>query len=172
MVFDRETIQALEKFTPTPWNGIVYRHMFADFPPERENVRGARWNPPQIPAIYTSVGRETAIAEADYYIGLQPIKPRARRIVYRIQVTLASVLDFSDLRTLAKLGLNDEVLASIDHSDCQRVGGAVEWLEHDGLLVPSARTEGVNLVIFPNRKTPDFRFDVLDSEELPLSSSS
>lgn len=169
MVFDRETIQALEQFAPTPWEGVVFRHMFASFPPERENVRGARWNPPQIPAIYTSLIRETAIAEADYYINLQPIRPRARRIVYRIQITLNSVLDLSDLPTLSTIGLNEESLASIDHSDCQRVGGAVEWLGHDGLLIPSARTDGANLVVFPNRKKPDYRFDVLDSEELPVS---
>lgn len=166
MIFDRETIQALEQFSPAPWEGIVFRHMFATFPPERENVRGARWNPPQTPAIYTSLIRETAVSEADYYIGLQPIKPRARRIVYRIGVTLNSVLDLSDRPTLSRLGLNEESLASIDHSDCQTIGGAVEWLAHDGLLVPSARAEGVNLVIFPNRKKPDYRFDVLDSEEL------
>lgn len=144
----------------------MFRHMFAAFPPERENVRGARWNPPQTPAIYTSLARKTAIAEADYYIGLQPIRPSARRIVYRIEVTLNSVLDLSDSQTLSELGLNDDLLASIEHSNCQMIGGAVEWLEHDGLLVPSARAEGVNLVIFPNRKKPDFQFDVLDSEEL------
>ena len=167
MVFDRETIQALEQFTPAPWEGVVFRHMFANFPPERENVRGARWNPPQIPAIYTSLVRATALAEADYYIAMQPIMPSARRIVYRIKVTLTSVLDLSDPLTLSRLGLDEESLASIDHSACQGVGGAVEWLEHDGILVPSARTEGVNLVIFPNRKKPDYLFEVLDSEELP-----
>ena len=169
MVFDRETIQALEQFTPAPWKGIVFRHMFAAFPPERENRSGARWNPPQTPAIYTSLVRETAISEADYYIGLQPIRPSARRIVYRIEVTLHSVLDLSDSQTLAKLGLNQDSLASIHHSDCRMIGGAVEWLGHDGLLVPSARAEGMNLVIFPNRKTPDYRFEVLDSEELSIS---
>lgn len=169
MVFDRETIQALEQFTSASWTGIVFRHMFAAFPPERENVRGARWNPPQTPAIYTSLTRETAIAEADYYIGLQPIRPSARRIVYRIKVTLNSVLDLSDCRTLSKLGLNDDSLASMDHSDCRMIGGAVEWLEHDGLLVPSARAVAVNLVIFPNRKKPDYQFDVIDFEELPAS---
>ena len=167
MVFDRETIQALEQFTPAPWEGIVFRHMFANFPPERENASGARWNPPPIPAIYTSLVRKTAIAEADYYISLQPIRPRARRVVYRIQVTLTSVFDLSGSPALSILGLNDESLASIDHSACRRVGGAVEWLGHDGLLVPSARTDGTNLVIFPNRKTPNYRFEVLDSEELP-----
>lgn len=169
MVFDRDTIQALEQFTPAPWKGIVFRHMFAKFSPERENVRGARWNPPQTPAIYTSLVRETAISEADHYIGQQPIKPRARRIVYRIDVTLNSVLDLSNWTALSRLGLNEGSLSSIDHSNCQAIGGAVEWLEHDGLLVPSARAHGVNLVIFPNRKKPDYRFDVLDSEELPVS---
>lgn len=166
MVFDRETIQALEQFVPTPWEGIVFRHMFANFPPERENVRGARWNPPRTPAIYTSLVRETAISEADYYIGQQPIRPSARRVVYRIQVTLNSVVDLSARATLFKLGLQERSLASIDHCDCQAIGGAVEWLEHDGLLVPSARASGVNLVIFPNRKKPAYRFDILDSEEL------
>lgn len=165
MIFDRETIQALEQLTPAPWEGIVFRHMFAAFPPERENVRGARWNPPQIPAIYASLTRETAISEADYYISLQPIRPSARRIIYRIKVTLNSVLDLSDSLTLSDLGLIDALVA-VDHSKCQVIGGAVEWLEHDGLLVPSARAKGVNLVIFPNRKKPDYQFEVLDSQEL------
>jgi len=141
--------------------------MFASFPPERENVRGARWNPPEIAAMYTSLARDIAIAEADYQINLQPIRPRARRVVYRIEVALNSVIDLSDSLSLSRLGLNEESLASIEHSGCQGIGGAVEWLEHDGLLVPSARAEGVNLVIFPNRKKPNYRFEVLDSEELP-----
>ena len=40
---------------------------------------------------------------------------------------------------------------------------------HDGLLVPSVRSEGVNLVIFPDQKNSEYRFEVLDSEELPPS---
>ena len=169
MVFDRETVEALERIKPASWEGIVFRHMFASFPPERENTRGARWNPAETSAIYASLDRDVVIAEADYYIGLQPVRPRARRVVYRIKVALNSVLDLSDSTTLSKVGLDGEPIASIDHSECQQIGGAVEWLDHDGLLVPSARAAGVNLVIFPNRKKPNYRFDVLDSEELPIS---
>lgn len=169
MVFDRVTVEALEQIRPANWEGIVFRHMFASFPPERENTRGARWNPAETPAIYASLDRDVAIAEADYYIDLQPIRPVARRVVYKIEVALNSVLDLSDPTTLLKIGLSIESLAAIDHSKCQQIGGAVEWLEHDGLLVPSARTPGVNLVIFPNRKKPSYRFDVLESEELPVS---
>ena len=43
----------------------VWRHMFNDNPPELSNIRGARWNPPGVAAIYTSEQRETAIAEAN-----------------------------------------------------------------------------------------------------------
>ena len=53
---------------------------------------------------------------------------------YRIQVSLQSVLDLSAADALAGLGLNRAELVAIDHTACQRIGGAVEWLEHDGLL--------------------------------------
>ena len=112
--------------------------------------------------------RDTAISKADYYIALQPIRPSARRILYRIEVTLHSVLDLSDPLVLSKLGLGQSSLASIEHSDCRMIGGAVEWLGHDGLLVPSARAEGANLVIFPNRKQPDYRFEVLIPKTCPI----
>jgi RES domain-containing protein len=110
--------------------------------------------------------RETALAEAAYYIALQPIRPRARRRIYRLNVALSSVIDLSDWDQLVTLGLSRGSLQSIDHADCQIIGGAVEWLRHDGLLVPSGRSEGTNLVIFPNRQGPDYEFEVLDFEEV------
>jgi hypothetical protein len=33
-------------------------------------------------------------------------------------------------------GLTEEDLASADHTACREVGAAIDWLEHDGLLVP------------------------------------
>jgi RES domain-containing protein len=140
--------------------------MFAGFPPERENRNGARWNPPETPAIYTSLQRATALAEANYYVEIQPRRPRAQRLMYRIKVSLSSVLDLSDWEFLLKLGVERATFATADYSEPQKVGGAVDWLEHDGLLVPSARAEGTNLVIFPNQRKPDHRFEVLDSEEI------
>ena len=166
MIYDRQIIDALEKLRPAPWKGIVFRHMFGNFPPERENVRGARWNPPETPAIYASLNRETAIAEADYYVNLQPLRPRAVRKIYRIQISLNSVLDLSDWSNLDLLGLEKDSFASDDHINCQLVGGAVEWLRHDGMLVPSARASGTNLVVFPNRQKSDYEFKPLDFEQL------
>jgi len=145
---------------------MVFRHMFAGFPPERENTSGARWNPPETPAIYASLERTTAMAEADYYIGIQPRRPRAQRLMYRISVNLSSVLDLSDWGLLRSLGVDEVIFATADYSASQNVGGAVEWLGHDGLLIPSARAKGTNLVIFPNQRKADHLFEALDSEEI------
>ena len=167
MIFDRELLEQLDRFSAAPWQGVVYRHMFAGYPAESENTRGARWNPPETPAIYTSVERALALAEAEYKIALQSVRPRVRRTVCKMAVTLGSALDLTDRTALGRLGVGQAELESLDHAACQRIGGAVEWLGHDGLLVPSARGHGTNLVIFPNRQRADYEFRVIDAEILP-----
>ena len=108
--------------------------------------------------IYTSVTREVALAEADFQISLQPVRPRARRTIYTIDVVLASVIDLSDRNLLVVLGIAPQDLTSLDHRACQQVGGAIAWLGNDGVLVSSARADGVNLVIFPNQQKSDYEF--------------
>lgn len=140
--------------------------MFLDYPPDQENTRGARWNPSETPAIYTSLSREVAIAEADFQISLEPFRPRVKRTVYRVRVALANVLNLSDHHVLQALGVGDAELRAFDHRACQTIGGAAEWLGHDGLLVPSARATGTNLVVFPRKQGRDCEFEVLDYEVL------
>ena len=165
MRHDKQLLEALARIPPQPWEGEVFRHMFADFPPERENTSGARWNLPEVPAIYTSLAREVVLAEADYHIAMQPLRPKARRTVYRIAVRLASVLDISEPKLLSNLGLTDAVLRGDNIEPCQRVGSGAEYLGHDGLIVPSVRTPGLNLVIYPNRTVEaTYRFEVIDTE--------
>ena len=164
MIYDRELLEKLDELRAGPWRGEVFRHMFGDYPPERENQRGARWNPPETPAIYTSLTRDVALAEADFQISLQPVRPRASRTIYTIDIVLASVIDLSDRSLLVVLGISQQDLALLDHRACQRVGGAIAWLGNDGVLVPSARADGVNLVIFPNQQKGDYEFRVKAAE--------
>lgn len=140
--------------------------MFDPFPPERVNIRGARWNPPETPAIYTSLERTTALAEADYYIDLQPLRPRATRTIYTLSIALQSVLTLTDWSLLHAFGITEQTFSSQEYSATQIVGGAAEWLKHDGILVPSARAFGTNLVIFPNQQVATYRFEVKGSERV------
>lgn len=97
--------------------------MFNDNPPELANTRGARWNPAGLVAIYASERRETAIAEGQHAIDMQPLRPKARRYVYQLRVSATKALRIrrSDL---ADLGLTGADLESTDFSACQRVGAA------------------------------------------------
>ena len=149
MIHDPALLDALERFDAEAWQGRVYRHMLGSAPPELVNERGARWNPPGTPALYTSLAETTAKAEGDHVITMQPVPPRATRTIYELDVSIENLLDLTDAKRLTAIGITEEDFESIPWEPCQRVGGAVAWLGHDGLLIPSVRdSDGSNLVIF------------------------
>ncbi|MEA2937133.1 MAG: hypothetical protein QOC56_637 [Alphaproteobacteria bacterium] len=158
MIHRPELLDALEKAPSGPREITAWRHMFGRHPPDQENTRGARWNPAEVAAIYLSLARHGAIAEGDHAISAQPLRPRASRFVYAVDLSLVSVLDLSDPLDLSRTGLTDDDLAGDDHTACQEVGAAVDWLEHDGLLVPSARSDALTLVILPAHRPPEALF--------------
>jgi RES domain-containing protein len=166
MIYRPEMLDLLQSAAVPEWEGTVYRHMFGPQPPARANTGGARWNEPNLAAIYTSCERETALAEAEYYISLQPLRPRARRTLFTIHVSLRKVIDLTPSGLLARLDIPDNVLAAMDHTPCRTIGAAVNWLGYIGLLVPSARRRGgTNLVIY-QQDPPDESFAIIDKEEI------
>lgn len=160
MALSRELLEYLQSLEPAPFSGSVYRHMFGERSPTLENSSGARWNPPGVAAIYASLERETVIAEGDHAIAVQPIRPKVDRWVYPVSVELTDVLDLSVAGALEPTGVGEDELASDDLSPCQAVGEAVAWLGFEGVIVPSARAPGANLVIFTANLKPHAVFDV------------
>ena len=149
MIYPPEMLDVLQAAAVSAWEGTVYRHMFGSHKAARSNTGGARWNPPGLEAIFTSCERETALAEAEYYISMQPLRPKAKRTLYTIRVSLRNVIDLTGPPLLSQLGITDDIISSVDHSPCRLIGAAASWLGHDGLLVPSARRRGgTNLVIY------------------------
>lgn len=166
MPLSLELLEYLQSLSSAPFNGTAYRHMFGDRQPTLENSLGARWNPPGVAAIYMSLERVTAVAEGDHAIAVQPIRPSVTRWIYPVQVALADVLDLSPAGVLEPTGVDARELTSDDHSACRAVGEAVAWLGFEGLIVPSARGEGPNLVIFTANLKPQSVFDVGDREPI------
>ena len=144
---DATILATLAALDAGPWSGEVWRHTFANNPPDKPNVRGARWNPPGVEALYTSLDEATALAEADHLIAMQPLRPRATRTLHRLAIALKSVVELTDSSLLELLGVDQEALASDHHAACQAVGAAAAFLHLDGIVVPSARSPGHNIVI-------------------------
>lgn len=172
MIHRLELLDALQDAPVGPLEVAAWRHMFGEHPPDQENVRGARWNPPGVAALYLSRERRGAIAEADHALAIQPLRSRVQRRVYAIELTLSKVIDLSDPAVLARTGLTDTDLADDDHAACQEVGAAVDWLEYDGLLVPSARSPVMNLVIYPAHRAPDATFAYGEGDTTPCDRGS
>jgi len=162
VIYSEELLQRLAQLDANSWFGEVYRHMFGSASPARDNTVGARWNPPEVAAIYTSVGPETALAEGNFYVTMQPLRPQAQRRLHRIRVSLASVLDLRDWDLLQELGIEKASFGQPEPFRCKEVGGAVAHLGHDGLLAPSARDEGANLIIFLGNKNATYDFSPID----------
>jgi RES domain-containing protein len=166
MIHRPELLDALQASPERQLDITAWRHMFGRLPPDVENTRGARWNPSGVAAIYLSRTREGAIAEGDHAVAVQPLRPKARRVLYEVHLTLDRVFDLTADVDLARVGLTSEDLGDDDFSACQEVGAAVAWLEHDGLLVPSARSSATNLVVYPSNRSESARYDFADGEEL------
>jgi RES domain-containing protein len=163
VIYDEELLELLGRCAGGPFEGEVFRHMFGDNPPGRENRAGARWNPPGVPAIYTSLSRETAIAEAEHILGLQPLRPRTRRTLYTLRVVVATTVRLARA-DLGAVDISDGAFRGLDFRACQEVGGAIAWLGSGGLVVPSARHGGDNLVVFNANAGPDDELRVLADE--------
>lgn len=68
--------------------------------------------------------------------------------MYEVEVSVADLVDFTAPDALAAVGLDlDTDVRGDDWDACRRVGGAAAWLGRGGLIVPSARAAGSNLVI-------------------------
>lgn len=166
MVYSPKLLDQLQQVQPSPWQGQVFRHMFNEYPPDRENLSGARWNPPQVAAIYASLSANGALAEAEHQLAIQPLRPTVRRTLHKLELNLVNILNLADLELLKELGVTQDELNSDDMYACQQIGGAVAWLEHDGMLVPSARSESDNLVAFPTHFSVDTTIEIIESERI------
>lgn len=154
-IYDPSLLDALEARTIGPWEEPAWRQVFEGTDPLVANIRGSRWNPPGVEAIYASLDHDTAIAEIDHLIAMQPYPITRQRVTYEMGVHLSRVADLSKQEDLEDLGLDIEVLKADGMDESQIVGGAVAWLGIGGLLVPSMRHVGTNLVIFVNSANPD-----------------
>jgi RES domain-containing protein len=148
------------------WSGTVWRHTLADYPADSPNTRGARWNPKGVEALYTSLDRATAIAEGDYLIQSQPVLVQAKRTIHRLEVGLKCVADLTAPGLLASMGVDVQALEGDEFGRCQAIGGAAAFLKLDGIVVPSARSPGHNLVILFENSDESPEVQVVDSEPL------
>ena len=124
--------------------------------PTQCSMSGGRWDDGTFDGLYTSTRADGALAEMYFHLSKgQPVFPS--RVAYRLfelDVTLAACMVIPDLDALTSLGVKASTFGRLSYEDrqgeyprTQEVGEAAHFHGRDGLLVPSARSDHLNLVV-------------------------
>ena len=158
---DVELLDALEALPTESFEGDVWRILRDGRDPLLGYRPGARWDPPGgFDVICTALEADGARAEIFYHLNRAPVFPsNAVYLLHGIRLRTQRTLRLADLKALAALGVDTGRYGETDYRTIpmrtQEIGDAAHFLGYDGLIVPSARYDGDNLVLFADRVEPD-----------------
>lgn len=149
---DLELLDALDAHQGVAFEGPVWRIIRQGRDPLQGCPAGARWDPGTFDVIYTSLQREGSLAEIHFHLTRQPVFPsKLVSVLHRISVRTARTLRLADLDAVERLGVARDRYGEFDYDRTRAIGDAAAFLGFDGMLVPSARWECMNLVLFTDR---------------------
>ena len=162
--------EAIRRLVPRSFRGVIHRI----YDPDHGLLEtigsyrsGGRWNRKEkYGALYTSLSRETAFAEARRSAQKRNRKPSelGRRDHVAIRIRLTRILDLTLPQFYDSLGISSAALLNND-SLCLNVADEARKLGCEALLVPSATGSGTNLVIYQDLLLPGWKLEEIEREE-------
>ena len=147
---DDRLLDALAAIKPARFEGAVWR-VVREGRSALDGSRGAgRWNPAHLSVLYCSTEADGALAEIHFHLSLgQPVFPsRLRHALFELRATAKKTLKLADMTALKTLGVEADRYKEMLYPRTQEIGDAAAFLGYDGLIAPSARYAGANLVLF------------------------
>src|ERR1700677_13078 len=161
---DSRLIDALEALSPNLLRETVWRIVREGRAPCACNASGGRWDDETFDVLYTSRKRDGAMTEMYFHLRRgQPLIPsRVHYRLHELQIDLKSVLDLSDRAQLTALAVDMSLFGQLAYEEraseyprTQDVAEVSHFLDHSGIVVPNARWDCANVVIFCDRIAPD-----------------
>ncbi len=159
---DKALLDALERRPQRPYAGTAWRSVREGSHPTDCWRSGGRWDDRTFDVLYTSLASEGAIEERRFHLFMgQPIPPsKVRYELFKLEVSLEQVIELPDLEALNSIGLDTQRYGQASYADkhveyppSQVIAEACFFLGADGLLVPSARYDCLNLIVFCEQET-------------------
>jgi RES domain len=105
--------------------------------------------------LYTSHEEQGSVAEIHSLLSLQPVFPsKLQWLTYEVQAEFDGVVSLPTLPELAELGVGVDRYHLREYGRTQEIADAALFLGFTGLVVPSARWDCTNLVVFPEKIEP------------------
>jgi RES domain-containing protein len=153
---DLALLDALDACPREAFDGTAWRIVREGRDPLLGSAPGARWDPGTFDVLYTALARDGALAEIHFHLSRQPVFPSNVQFrLYELSVRADGLLRLPDMAALERLGIEREHYADLLYARTQEIGDAAQFLGFAGMIVPSARWSGLNLVLFPDRLDPD-----------------
>ena len=164
---DRELLDCLERLEPKPYSGITWRSTWASRDPLRGSAAGGRWSPADsFEVLHTSKESDGAIAETYFHLSRAPVFSSSHLKLYKLQTKTEKTLCLTEQTLITELGVDKTELKGMSYERSQAIGSAAYFLEFDSILVPSARWDCLNLIIFLDRLNPGTALSVIETQDI------
>jgi hypothetical protein len=153
---DLALLDTLDACPREEFTGMAWRIVREGRDPLLGSPSAARWDPGRFDVLYTALARDGALAEIHFHLSRQPVFPsKVRFHLYELSVRADGLLRLPDMAALERLGIERESYAGLLYARTQEIGDAAQFLGFTGMIVPSARWNGLNLVLFTDRLGSD-----------------
>jgi hypothetical protein len=106
--------------------------------------------------LYTSHVKEGSVAEIYSLLSAQPVFPsKPKWLTYEIKAELECVASLPTLPELVELGVDLDRYHLREYDRTQEIADAAVFLGFTGMIVPSARWNCSNLIVFTEKTEPD-----------------
>jgi len=152
-----DLIDAVEAIPYVSLEGTAWRIVREHRDPCQCSSSGGRWDDGTFDVLYTSLERDGAIAEMNFHLSKgQPVFPsRVRYELHELKFQLNKALRFESLADLEKLGVKISQFGKLQYADreaeyptLQELAEVAHFLERDGIIVPNARWNCLNAILF------------------------
>ena len=142
-------LDALGALAPETFDGTAWRVVPEGREPLQASSVPGRWSPGHFDVLYTSLEPNGARAEIYFHLSRQPVFPSQLSYrLYELRVKTKETLRLANTESLIDLGVEESRYRDLLYQRTQAVADAAQFMGFDGLIVPSARWEGLNLVLF------------------------
>lgn len=153
---DLQLLDKIDAQTRHRYSGVLWRVVREGRDPLQGGRSNSRWCNGEFDVLYTSIERDGAVAEMYALLSLQPVFPsKVSFQCYKLGVHTQHTLKILNLAELAPLGVHVDRYQDRNYERTQEIADAAYFLGFDGLIVPSARWNCANFVLFTDRIAPD-----------------
>jgi hypothetical protein len=166
LIHDPILIDRLSELPVETFAGEVFRATRKSLDPLAFSTGAGRWGREgSVAVLYTSLKPDGALAEISFHWSRMTPLPTKPAVLHRLRVTTKGTLRLIRAQ-LAALSVDLDRFGELNYVRTQEIGEAVAFLGHDGLIVPSARCDCDNLVLFNDNQTIETELEVMSSEEV------